>query len=154
MTSQKIIGGLVVRRPAVLDKPVLALLRALNVAVISTHGADRVIHSRTVWVDTDGQHILLNSVAGRVWVDDLERDANVTCTVVNVNNPYEFASIEGCLVERSAAGAEEHIDFLARKYLGVEAYPFRSATEPRLLFKIRPERILHMSPEDPGLAVS
>ncbi len=152
MTAKKSIGGLSVRHPVSLDDPVLALLRAQNVCVINTHGQDDVIHSRSVWVDTDGSHVMVNSVASRVWVRDLDRNASVTCTVVNMSNLYEFASIEGTLVERTNEGAKEHIDFLARKYLGLDEYPFHSATEPRVLFKIRPNRILHMAPEIAGLS--
>ena len=147
----KTIGGLVVRHPDSLDEPILALLRAPNVCVINTLGPNGVIHSRTVWVDTDGDHVVVNSVAGRVWVQDLERSPTVTCTIVNLANPYEFVSIEGRLVERTTEGAADHIDFLAHKYLGVDLYPFRSTAEPRLLLRIRPERILHMAPEAAAL---
>ena len=148
---QRTIGGLVVRRPGNLDEPVLALLRAQNVCVINTHGTRGEIHSRVVWVDTDGEHIVVNSVGGRVWVGDLERDPNVTCTVVNLSNPYEFLSVEGRLAERTVEGADEHIDFFARKYLGLDVYPFHSATEPRMIFRVAPTRILHVSPEAPAL---
>ena len=147
MTAAETIGGLAVRHPRTLDEPILRLLRAQNVCVINTFGADEVIHSRVVWVDTDGTDVLVNSVEGRVWVGDLDRNPNVTCTVVNLSNPYEFVSIEGTLVERSGDGATEHIDVLAQKYLGLERYPFHSETEPRLLLRIRPERILHVAPE-------
>lgn len=151
MTGVRTIGGLAVRHPAELDGPILALLRAQNVCVISTFGSHDVIHSRAVWVDTDGDHVLVNSVEGRVWVDDLARNPAVTCMVVNLANPYEFVSIEGHVIERTADGADDHIDFLANKYLGLDRYPFHSATEPRLLFRIRPDRILHMAPEDTSL---
>ena len=151
MNVVKTIGGLVVRHPAALDGPIRALLKAQNVCVINTFGADRVIHSRAVWVDTDGDHVLVNSVGGRVWMRDLERNPTVTCTVVNLSNPYEFASIEGKVVERTRVGADDHIDYLAHKYLGVDQYPFHSATEPRLLIRIAADRILHMAPADASL---
>ena len=150
-TAPTSIGGLVVRHPTVLDEPVLSLLRAQNVCVLSTLGANGAIHSRPVWVDTDGEHVVVNSVEGRVWVRDLARDPSITCTVVNLANPYEFVSIEGHVVERTNVGAAEHIDFLAQKYLGVDVYPFHSDAEPRLLFRIRPDRILHMAPEAAAL---
>lgn len=143
------IGGLAVRRPGVLDEPVLHLLRAKNVCVINTHGRGGTIHSRPVWVDTDGRHVVVNSVPGRSWVSDLERDPEVTCTVVNQENPYEFVSIEGRVVDRSTEDAADHIDFLAQKYLGVDRYPF--VTGARVKFLVLPERILHMAPEDEAL---
>jgi PPOX class probable F420-dependent enzyme len=145
------IGGLEIRRPNELDAAVSDLLRATNVCVVSTLGEDGVIHARTVWVDTDGEHVILNSVGRRVWVQDVERRRRATCTVVNASNPYEFVSIEGTVVACSHDGADEHIDSLALKYLGVGRYPFHSASEPRVRIVLHPDRILYVAPEDAAL---
>ena len=117
------IGGLQVRRLTALDAAVLALLQATNVCVVSTLAPDGVVRARAVWVDTDGEHVVLNSTPRRRWVSDLERDGRVTCTVVNLENPYEFVSIEGRQVERATAGADQHIDAMASKYLGLDGVP-------------------------------
>ena len=146
------IGGLVVRRPDHLDEPVLALLRGLNACVVCTQGREGVIHSRAVWVDTDGTHVVLNSVEDRVWMRDIERDPQVTCTVVNQANLYEFASIEGRVVARTNEGADANIDAIAKKYLGVDVYPFHSPDDPRVMLLVEPVRILHMAPEAAELA--
>ena len=39
------------------------------------------------------------------------------------------------------AGGDAHIDALAKKYLGVDAYPYRSASEVRLIFTIEPASV-------------
>ena len=143
------IGGLAARRPSHLDEPVLALLRGQNVCVVNTHGPDGTIHSRPVWVDTDGRHVVVNSAPGRTWVADLDRTPQVTCTIVNQQNLYEFVTIEGRVVARSTEDAAEHIDFLAQKYLGLDRYPYPRHGRVKLL--ILPERILHMAPEDSGV---
>jgi PPOX class probable F420-dependent enzyme len=147
MNNPESIGGLAVRWSSVIDEPVSQLLKGQNVAVISTHGSDGAIHARTVWVDCDSTAVLLNSVGGRQWVRDLERNTNVTCTVVNGQNPYEFVSIEGHVSEVTTDGAGVHIDAMSRKYLGQDTYPFHDPANPRLLFRIVPDRILHMAPE-------
>jgi PPOX class probable F420-dependent enzyme len=140
------IGGLAVRRLSALDDGVRALLRAKNFCTVATHGPDGSIRVRVAWVDTAGLHVVLNSVAGRAWVRDIERNPLVNCSVVNLENPYEFASIEGAVVEHTRSGADDHIDFLARKYLDVDVYPFHDPAEPRVVLRILPERILHMAP--------
>jgi PPOX class probable F420-dependent enzyme len=146
------IGGLTVRRPTTLDDAVLALLRApTNVCVISTLAAAGGIHARAVWVDTDGDHVLLNTVVGRVWEQDVARQPVVACTIVNAANPYEFASIEGRVVETSTEEGATHIDALARKYLGVATYPFHNEQETRVRITIAPDRVLHVAPESPEL---
>jgi PPOX class probable F420-dependent enzyme len=145
------IGGLTVRRPDSLDEPVLALLRAPNVCVISTLAADGSIHARAVWVDTDGEHVLLNTVVGRMWEQDVAQRPAVACTVVSSASPYEFVTIEGRVVERSTEAGPAHIDALARKYLAVDTYPFHSIDEPRIRIAIAPDRILHVAPGSPEL---
>ena len=41
---------------------------------------------------------------------------------------------------------EEHIDKLAKKYLGVDTYPGRSPGEKRVILKIKPEKIFYQQP--------
>jgi hypothetical protein len=38
-------------------------------------------------------------------------------------------------------GADEHIDELAKKYLGEDRYPYRGPGEKRVIIRIRPERV-------------
>jgi hypothetical protein len=40
--------------------------------------------------------------------------------------------------------ADEHIDKLAKKYLGKDKYPNRASGEKRVILKIKPERVFHM----------
>ncbi len=149
--AEPFVGGLRIRRPAALDPPALALIEAKNVCTVSTHGADGSIHARPVWVDTDGEVVLLNSVAGRVWVRNLEREPRLTCTIVNLADPYEFLEVRGRAEARGHAAGERHIDELAKKYLDLDAYPFSSPEEPRLLFAVVPESIVHVLPESGDL---
>ena len=73
------LGGLAISYLDALDERDDALLRAKNVCVVSTRGRDGVIHARAVWVDTDGEHVIVNSVANRVSVRDSagQTDRNV-----------------------------------------------------------------------------
>jgi PPOX class probable F420-dependent enzyme len=149
--SQEIVGGLAIRRPASLDGPTRALLEAKNVCTVCTFTTDGGIHAQPVWVDTDGEHVLLNSVGGRAWVRNLERNPRLTCNVINLQNPYEFVEIRGRAGEPTREGADDHIHKLARKYLGVDEYPWMDPERPRILFRVRPEKIIHMFPGDAEL---
>ena len=40
-------------------------------------------------------------------------------------------------------GADEHIDFLAKKYLGEDSYPYRQPDERRVIIKVLPEWARH-----------
>ena len=47
------------------------------------------------------------------------------------DNPYRYIQIRGRVSRAVEAGADAHIDSLAKKYLGKEAYPFRQPGEVR-----------------------
>lgn len=146
-----LVGGLAWRRGTTLEPDVCALLEGKNVCVVSTVGTDGRVHAIPVWVDTDGTHVLLNSVGGRAWVRNLERDPQVTCTILQDGNLYEFVEIRGRVVERTIEGADAHIHRLARKYLDLEEYPWLDAANPRLLFRVLPQSVFHMQPAAPEL---
>jgi PPOX class probable F420-dependent enzyme len=92
-----------------------------------------------VWVDYDGDHILFNSAKGRQKDKNVRRDPRVAVTLIDPENPYRYLEIRGSVVEITEDGADAHIDKLAKKYLGVDKYPYRSETEQRVIYKIKPE---------------
>jgi hypothetical protein len=47
--------------------------------------------------------------------------------------------IRGTVVEITEDGAAQNIDKLAKKYMGVDKYPFSKPGEVRVMYKIRPE---------------
>jgi PPOX class probable F420-dependent enzyme len=122
------------------------LLEAKNfahVATIRKSGTPLVV---PVWVDTDGTHVLLNSASERAWPANLRREGKVGINVMNLENPYEYVSIDGTLAEDTTEGADEHIDALAKKYMDLDEYPLRRDDETRVILKIEPQRIRHNDP--------
>jgi hypothetical protein len=51
-----------------------------------------------------------------------------------------------CVVEIGEEGADEHIDALAKRYLGADEYPARQPGEVRLIVRVKPERVRHNAP--------
>lgn len=119
------------------------LLEAPNFCAVATLRADGTPHLTTVWVDVDGDAVVLNSARGRAWPTNLERDPRVTLMVQERENPYEYVAIEGRVAEMTEEGADAHIDKLAQKYLGVDEYPRRRPGERRVIVRIAPERVFH-----------
>ena len=117
------------------------ILRAPNFCNVSTFRRDGTIHGVPVWVDVQEGRPTLNSAEGRAWPRNLERDPRVTLTVPNWENPYEYVEIRGRVAERTHEGADEHIDALAKKYLGADTYPFRQPAEQRVIIRIEPEYV-------------
>ncbi len=117
------------------------LLQEPNFCFVATVRRDGTPHVAPVWVDVDGDTVVLNSAKGRAWPANLRRDPRVTLTIANKDNPYEYVSIRGRLADESEAGADDHINAMAKKYLGQDEYPFRQPGEERIIVRIEPERV-------------
>jgi PPOX class probable F420-dependent enzyme len=97
-----------------------------------------------VWCDFDGTYVRINSAKGRVKDRNMRRDPRVTLSLQDPENPYRYIQVHGRVVEMTEEGADRHIDSLAKKYLGVDTYPYRQPGEVRVLYKIAPERTSSM----------
>lgn len=97
-----------------------------------------------VWWDFDGTHIRINTARGRVKDRNMRRDARVTLTAIDPDNPYRYLQVRGRVVEITETGADAHIDALAKKYLGKDRYPFRRPGEVRVVYRIEPDRVSGM----------
>ena len=112
---------------------------------MSTLRGDGTIHSVPVWVDVEGDNVVLNTAEGRAWPTNLRRAGHATLTVVNLENPYEYLTVTGRLAQDTHDGADAHIDTMAKKYLGQDSYPFRQPSEQRIKIAIAPERVHRQS---------
>jgi PPOX class probable F420-dependent enzyme len=97
-----------------------------------------------VWFDHDGTHIRINSAKGR-WKDkNMRNRPQVALSILDPDNPYRYMQIRGKVVDVTEAGADAHIDSLAKKYLGQDKYPFRQPGEERVIYKVTVERVTTM----------
>lgn len=117
------------------------LLQAPNFCNVSTLRSDGTIHAVPVWVDVQDGKPVLNTAEGRAWTRNLQRDPHVTLTVQNMDNPYEYVTIRGQVASREHEGADEHIDQLAKKYLGQDTYPYRQPGEQRVIIRVDPDHV-------------
>ena len=92
-----------------------------------------------VWVDLDGDYVIFNSAKGRQKDRNVRRDPRVALAIIDPENPYRYLEIRGRVVEITEEGADANIDKLAKKYLGVDKYPYRQGNETRVIYKIQPE---------------
>jgi PPOX class probable F420-dependent enzyme len=118
---------------AVLQKPVFVHL--------STLMPDGSAHASPVWVDVEGDSIVINSAEGRVKDKNMRRDPRVAVSVVHPDNPYQHLTVRGRVAEITKEGADDHIDRMAKKYLGKDTYPFRKPGEVRVIYRIEPQTV-------------
>jgi PPOX class probable F420-dependent enzyme len=126
---------------ATIDDQAESLLKAKNFCHVATLRADGSVHGVPVWVDVQDGQPVLNTAEGRAWPRNLERDPRVTLTVQNLENPYQYLEIRGRVAERTHEGADEHIDAMAKKYMGVDEYPLRQPGEQRVIIRVQHEHV-------------
>jgi len=125
------------------DPRVQELLQQPNYAVISTLNSNGSIHQTIIWISAEGKSVAVNSAVGRLWPTNLQRDPRVTVLVYDAGNPYHFVEIRGTATG-TLEGADEHINALAKKYIGVDEYPARQPGEQRIKFVIAPDHIRYV----------
>jgi PPOX class probable F420-dependent enzyme len=116
------------------EKPILASL--------ATVMPDGKLQVNPVWCDYDGTHVRINSAKGRQKDKNLQARGVATVLLVDPENGHFWIEVRGRVEEATTDGADAHIDALAKKYLGKDEYPFRSETEVRVMYKIKPERVV------------
>lgn len=117
----------------ILDKKAFA-----HLATMMKDGSPQV---SPVWVEREGDKLIVNSALGRIKDRNIRNDPRVAVSATDPDNPYRALMIRGRVVDITQDGAEEHIDKLAKKYLGVDKYPYRSDDEVRVKYTIEPERV-------------
>ena len=112
-----------------------------NWGVIATVREDGSPQATPVWIDYDGDSMLVNSAYGRTKGKNIERDPRATVTVLPAENQQSGYVMVSGPAELIDEGAREHIDKLARKYLGEDKYPYLGPGERRVIIKIHPDRV-------------
>jgi PPOX class probable F420-dependent enzyme len=125
-----------------ITEPIAKLIEGKNFAFISTLMKDGSPQVTPTWIDIENRKtLLINTAEGRQKQNNISRDPRVAISIIEHNNPYHMVTIE-----QTNAGADEHIDKLAKKYLGMEKYPMHSSEEKRIILKIKPEKVFYQPP--------
>lgn len=119
-----------------LDRPIVVSL--------ATQMPDGTLQVQPVWCSYDGTHILVNTEKGRQKYRNLSRRRVATVLAIDPENDTRWLEVRGRVVAESEAGADEHIDALAKVYMGVDKYPFNLPGDVRVIFRIEPQRVMTM----------
>lgn len=122
--------------------PARAWLDGPEFATIATILPDGQPHLSVVWVERDGDDVLVSTVKGRRKHLNLSADPRATLLVYPKDNPYSYVEIRGTTT-MTDEGGRDLIDRLARKYRGLDRYPFDDGTDNvRVVVRIRPEKVV------------
>ena len=124
-----------------LTENLIGLLRQGSPCFIATTMPDGSPQLTQTWVDTDGEHVMINTVQGHQKARNIERDPRVAVCVSDRSNPSRYYALRGRVINTTTDGAAEHIELLAQRYLG-GPYPWYGGRDQiRLILTISVERI-------------
>ena len=106
-----------------------------NLATVMPDGSPQVT---PVWFDYADGIIRVNTAKGRVKARNMKEGSAVALAIMDPDNPYRYLQVRGRVRRVVEAGAERHIDALAKKYLGKDRYPFAQPGDVRVMYEIEP----------------
>ena len=126
--------------PLKLSAEIKALVSGANFAHLASLMSDGSPQVAPVWVDLEGDHILVGTGEGSLKAKNTRRDARVGLSVIAVDNPYREAQLRGRVVERRPDADFRTMDRVSRKYTG-KPFPFRDNPAQRVVLVIEVERV-------------
>ncbi|HYB75408.1 MAG TPA: PPOX class F420-dependent oxidoreductase [Nitrososphaerales archaeon] len=115
------------------------LIDGKNLASVATLMPDGSPQVAPVWVDREGDTIVINAPTKRQRYHNLKRDPRVALCVYDAGNTFANVMIRGRATEITEEGAWENADKLSMKYMGIKG-PHRPETH-RVVIRITPEHI-------------
>lgn len=124
-----------------LDDDAARLARGKNLATVVTLMPDGQPQALLTWVDTDGEHVLINTEPQRQRARNVARDPRITVLIHSATDPWDWAEVRGEVTETVGGDvARAHIDELSQKYLGTE-YRNPIGPEGRVILKVTPKKV-------------
>ena len=132
-----------------LDNKTIQMASGPNYAALTTLFKDGVPQTHVMWVDTDGENILINTEIHRFKYKNILKDPRVTVTIWKQDNPFKFVEIRGeVIAEITGQEARDNIDKLSQKYWE-KPYPFPIQSERIVLvIKSNKEVMFNLKDED------
>jgi PPOX class probable F420-dependent enzyme len=124
-----------------LDEDVVRLAKGKNLATVVTLMPSGQPQALLTWVDTDGEHVLVNTEPQRQRARNVARDPRITVLIRGEGDAYDWAEVRGHVAETvTGDGARQHIDELSRKYTGHDYAP-PVGPQGRVILKIAPDKV-------------
>lgn len=131
---------------AIIPESHLDLLERPVVITLVTLMPDGQPQASPVWFSYNGEHIWLNSAAGRQKDRNMRARPRVTMLFVDPEDPYRYMEVRGVVQEINEEQGLEHINMLSDRYWGRPDYfagkEERRATEQRVVYKVKPEHVV------------
>ena len=124
-----------------LDGDTIRLAKGKNLATVVTLMPDGQPQALLTWIDTDGEHLLVNTEPTRQRAKNVARDPRITVLIHSGDDPWDWSEVRGRVVDTvDGQPARDHIDELSHKYMGTE-YGNPIGPQGRIILKIAPDKV-------------
>lgn len=124
-----------------LDEDAVRLAKGKNLASVVTLMPNGEPQAQLTWIDTDGEHILVNTEPQRQRAKNVKRDDRMTVLIHSADDPWDWAEIRGRVTDTiTGKQARDHIDELSRKYVGTD-YQSPIGPDGRVILVLEPTKV-------------
>jgi PPOX class probable F420-dependent enzyme len=116
--------------------------------VLTTLMPDGMPQSSIVWVDYDGDHVLINTTLERQKGRNMQLNPKVTILVIDLNDSSRWVEVRGQVIEMTRDSADSHADKLTQRYCPGKQYFYRDIYPPeqkeketRVIARIQPVKV-------------
>ena len=124
-----------------LPEGLVELLRQPVPCFITTLMPDGSPQVTETWVDTDGEHVIINTVQTHQKIKNVSRDPRVAIAVCDPTNPSRYFAVRGRVVQMTTEGGAEHIELLAQRYTGAPYRAYGGREQVRVILTIAADKI-------------
>jgi PPOX class probable F420-dependent enzyme len=93
------------------------------------------------WVDTDGEHVVINTVQTHQKVRNIRRDPRVSVAVCDAGDTSRYFAVRGRVIDATTEGGAEHIELLAQRYTGGPYQWYGGRDQIRVILTITADKI-------------
>ena len=124
-----------------MPEELLALLREASTCYVATLMPDGSPQVTQTWVDTDGNHILVNTVRGHQKERNIGREPRVALNIADPARPSRYWFVRGTVTDLTEEGGAEHIDMLSMRYTGRPYAWYGGRDQMRVIVSITPHSV-------------
>ncbi|WP_228001734.1 PPOX class F420-dependent oxidoreductase [Nocardia australiensis] len=132
-------------RPATISSSHTDILDKKGFAHLASLGPDGEPQSHPVWFDLDADHgqLLVSTGTDRQKYRNILRDPRVSVSILDPDDPYRYLEVRGRVVKIEPDPEKAFLDQLARKYLGLDTYPYEQRRNvERVILHIQPDHVV------------
>ena len=120
------------------------LLESTALAHVATLGPQGEPQSTPVWFGWDGTYVRISQTKRQQKYRNLHHDPRIALSIVDPTNLYRYLEIRGIVVRFEDDSTRVFVDSMAKKYLGVDHYPWHREGDEHMVIVIQPQHVTHM----------